>query len=147
MWYFVFIFFTWFLTKQQFPQSRIYLFRCFAGLDGKCPPHRTLWCAAINIKWILFWIWNNSFPHWNKVSRKIVSFSFMVGDCTFPPLIDATKFSTQLAINDHLKRTLHKANWVFMSLSKRHILRFVPRVSFEHLGSFESLYWDPLNLN
>lgn len=82
---------------------------------------------------------HNSFLDWKKVSRKIVSFSFTVGDCTFPPLVGATKFSTQLAINDHLKRTLHKGNWVFMSLSKRHIVCFVPQVSFEHLGSFAAI--------
>lgn len=60
-------------------------------------------------------------------------------DWTFLTSVHSTKFSTQLAINDHLKRTLHKGKWAFISVSKRHIVRFVSWVSFEHFGSFAAI--------
>lgn len=149
MWYFVFIFLLifdrdWestrtFLTKRQFPGSRIYLFSCFARLDGKCPPHRMLWCAVITLKWWLFWIClKQLIPGLNKgfkENRELL----LHGRRLHVPTASRRHQIVHPTRHYQLKRTLHKGNWVFISLSKRHMVCFVPRVSFEHLGSFAAI--------
>lgn len=134
MWYFVFIFL---LIFDKVTISTVVLF-CKTGWKMSASLN-SLWCAVITIKWWLFWIClKQLIPGLDKgfkENRELL----LHGQRLYVPTAGQRHQIVHPIRHYHLKRTLHKGNWVFISLSKWHMVRFVPRVYFEHLGSFAAI--------